>query len=97
MGIENCPEGVVSVELSPEPEMAAELTEVTTAVRRRPCSKLVLDFSRAELVTSSSLAQLLRLREVLVAQGAGLVLCGIKPPTRGVFKVTALDKIFQFA
>ncbi len=97
MGIENSPEGVVSVELSPEPQMAAELTELTTAVRRRPCRKVVVDFSGAELVTSSSLAQLLRLRKVLLAQGAALVLCGVKPPAKGVFKVTALDKVFQFA
>jgi len=95
MGIQNLPEDVVLVDLPPEPEMADELISATEIVRDRDGCNVVIDFSSVDIVTSSSLSKLLKLRKVLADYGGRLVFCSVAAPTRGIFKVTALDKIFE--
>jgi anti-anti-sigma factor len=97
MAIENWSEDGIVVELTPEPEMAGELKGVTEEVRKRSGCDVVVDFSKADIVNSSSLAELLRLHKLLVAYGRRLVLCSVGPMTRRIFTVTALDQIFEFA
>ncbi|GAF99815.1 unnamed protein product, partial [marine sediment metagenome] len=65
MGIQNLPENVVLVDLPQEPEMADELISVTEIVRDRDGCNVVIDFSSVDIVTSSSLSKLLKLRKVL--------------------------------
>ncbi len=97
MGIQNLPENVVLVDLPQEPEMADELISVTEIVRDRDDCNVVIDFSSVDIVTSSSLSKLLKLRKVLADCGHRVVFCNVAAPTRGIFKVTALDKIFELA
>ncbi len=97
MGIKNLSENVVLVNLPKEPEMADELKSITEIVRDRDGCNVVIDFSKVDIVTSSSLSKLLKLRKVLADCGHRLVFCSVAAPTRGIFKVTALDKIFDLA
>jgi anti-anti-sigma factor len=97
MGIQNLSENVVLVDLSKEPEMADELKSVTEIVRDRDDCNVVIDFSGVDIVTSSSLSKLLKLRKVLADYGHRLIFCSVAAPTRGIFKVTALDQIFDLA
>ncbi len=97
MGIQNLSENVVLVDLPQEPEMADELISVTEVVRDRDGCNVVIDFSKVDIVTSSSLSKLLKLRKVLADCGHRLVFCSVAAPTRGIFKVTALDRIFELA
>jgi len=97
MGIQNLSENVVLVDLPQEPELADELKSVTEIVRDRDDCNVVIDFSGVDIVTSSSLSKLLKLRKVLADCGHRLVFCSVAAPTRGIFKVTALDRIFELA
>jgi anti-anti-sigma factor len=96
MGIQDWSDSVILVTVAPEPDMNDELKTVTEIVRQRDKCSVVIDFSEAELVTSSSLAQLLRLQKVLDDHNQQMVLCGASPRTKGVFEITGLDKVFEF-
>ncbi len=66
MGIQNWSEDIVLVDLPPEPQIADELKSVTEIVRDRGDCDVVIDFSSVDIVTSSSLSMLLRLRKLVV-------------------------------
>ena len=96
MGIQNWSEDTVLVDLPPEPQMGDELKTVTEIVRDRGNCDVVVDFSRVDSVTSSSLSKLLKLRKLLADCGHKLVLCSVAPATKGIFTVTGLEGIFEF-
>jgi anti-sigma B factor antagonist len=58
--------------------------------------KLLLDFSRVRFLSSQALGMLLNLRKKVKAIDGDMVLCGLHPELRRIFKVTNLDKIFKF-
>jgi anti-anti-sigma factor len=95
MGIQNWSEDVILVDLPQEPEMGDELMTATEMVRDRGNCDVVIDFSNVDIVTSSSLSKLLKLRKLLADCGHRLVLCDVAPATKGIFTVTGLDGIFE--
>ncbi|MHC4888085.1 MAG: STAS domain-containing protein [Planctomycetota bacterium] len=97
MGIQNLSDNIVLVELPQEPEMADELKSVTEFVRDKEDCNVVIDFSGVDIVTSSSLSKLLKLRKLLADCGHRVVFCNVAAATKGIFTVTALDKIFELA
>jgi anti-anti-sigma factor len=97
MGIQNWSENIILVDLPQEPNMGDELKTVTDMVRDRGDCEVVVDFSSVDIVTSSSLSKLLKLRKLLVDCGHRLVFCNVAPATRGIFTVTGLDGIFELA
>ena len=97
MGIQNWSENIVLVDLPQEPEMGDELKAATEIVRDRGDCDMVIDFSSVDVITSSSLLKLLKLRKLLADCGHKLVLCSIIQATRGIFTVTGLDEIFEIA
>jgi len=96
MGIQNWSEDIVLVDLPPEPQLGDELKTVTEIIRDRGDCNLVMDFSSIDIITSSSLSKLLKLRKLLTDCGHQLVFCSVAPATRGIFTVTGLDTIFEF-
>lgn len=96
MGIQDWSENIILVNIASEPDMCDELKAVTDIIRQRKNCGVVIDFSDADIVTSSSLAQLLRLQKVLDDNNQQFVLCGTSQKTRGIFAVTGLDKVFEF-
>lgn len=96
MGIQNWSDDVVLVDLPTEPEMGEELANVTAMVRDRGDCEVVIDFSQVDIVTSSSLSKMLKLRKLLTDCGHKLVFCNVAPATKGVFMVTGLDGVFEF-
>jgi anti-anti-sigma factor len=97
MGIQNWSDEVVLVDLPQEPEMGDELKSVTEIVRDRGDCDVVVDFANVDIVTSSSLSKLLKLRKMLADCGHRLVFCSVAAATRGIFTVTGLDGIFELA
>jgi anti-anti-sigma factor len=97
MGIQNWSEDVILVDLPEEPQMGEELQTVTRIVRDRGDCDVVLDFSSVDIVTSSSLSKLLKLRKLLCDCGHKLIFCGVAAATRGIFTVTGLDGVFELA
>ena len=95
MGIQNWSEDIMLVDVPAEPEMGDELKTVTQIVRDRGDCDVVMDMSSVDIVTSSSLSKLLKLRKMLGDCGHRLVLCSVAPATKGIFTVTGLDGIFE--
>ena len=97
MGIQDWSEDVVLVDLPREPNMGDELKTVTELVRDRGNCEVVLDFSDVDIVTSSSLSKLLKLRKLLTDCGHRLIFCNVAAATKGIFTVTGLDGVFEIA
>jgi anti-anti-sigma factor len=97
MGIQDWSDDILLVDLPQEPEIGEELTTVTEMVRDRGDCDVVIDFSGVDIVTSSSLSKMLKLRKMLTDCGHQLIFCGVAAATKGIFMVTGLDGIFEFA
>ncbi len=97
MGIQNWSEDIILVDLPPEPDLGDEIKTVTDVTRDRGDCDVVVDFSSIDIVTSSSLSKLLKLRKLLADCGHRLIFCNVAPATRGIFTVTGLDGIFEVA
>jgi len=95
MGIQNWSEDIILVDLPAEPEMGEELKTITEMVRNRGDCEVVVDFSKVDIITSSSLSKLLRLRKLVGDCGHRLVFCSVAPATKGIFTVTGLDGVFE--
>ena len=97
MGIQNWSEDIILVDLPREPEIAEEVGAVTEIARDRGDCDVVMDFSSVDIITSSSLSRFLKLRKLLADCGHQLIFCNVAAATRGVFTVTGLDAVFEFA
>jgi anti-anti-sigma factor len=95
MGIQDWSDDVILVDLPQEPHMGDELKTVIEIIRDRGNCDAVVDFSSIDIVTSSSLSKLLKLRKLLADCGHKLVLCNVAPATKGIFTVTGLDGVFE--
>jgi len=95
MGIQNWSEDIILVDLPQEPELGDELKTATEAVRDRGDCEVVVDFSNVDIITSSSLSKLLKLRKLLGDCGHRLLFCSVAPATKGIFTITGLDGIFE--
>lgn len=96
MGIQNWSENIVLVNLAEEPYLGEELQTTLGMISDKKDLDVVIDFADVTMVTSSSLAKLLKLRKTLHENGRKLVFCGMKPQTKGIFRLTGLDSIFSF-
>lgn len=97
MGIQNWSDDIILVDLPGEPQMGDELKAITEIVRDRGDCDVVMDFSGVDIVTSSSLSKFLKIRKLLAHCGHRLVFCNVAAATKGIFTVTGIDGIFEFA
>jgi anti-anti-sigma factor len=95
MGIKDLSDNVILVDATPEPNLNEELKSATEVVRERGDCDVIIDFSHVDIITSSSLSKLLKLRKLLMDCNRSLVLCSVAKSTKAIFSVTALDGIFQ--
>ena len=95
MGIQNWSEDIILADLDREPEMSNELKTVIDIANDRGDCDVILDFSKVDIITSPSLSRLLKLRKLLADSGHRLIFCSVNSFTRGAFKVTGLDGIFE--
>jgi len=65
-------------------------------VDRQDRRHMVLDFSEVEFMSSSTLGVLLTLRQKLMKVGGRAAICGLRPELRRVFKIAAIEKMFDF-
>ena len=97
MGIQNWSEDIILVDLPSEPQIVDELNEVIDIVRDRADCEVVIDFSCVNIITSSSLSSLLKLRKLLADCKYHLIFCNVAAATKSVFAVTGIDEVFEFA
>jgi len=89
---------IVVVELADEPALSDELSSLIDRLEADEGQPhVVLNFTGVSYMNSSNIAQLLKLRKVLGAEGRSLRLCAINDEIWSVMMVTGLDKVFQFA
>ena len=96
MGIQDWSDNIVVVDLVEEPQLRDEIESVIGIVRDRGNCDVVIDFSQVDIVTSSSLSALLKLRKLLSDCEHRLVFCNIAAATKGIFTLTGIDEIFEF-
>jgi anti-anti-sigma factor len=97
MGFQNWSDDIILVDLTREPRMRGELKTLIEIVRDRGDCDVVVDFSNIDIMTSTSISGLLRLRKLLTDCGHRLIFCNVSPATRSVFGVVGLDEVFEFA
>jgi len=97
MGFQNWSDDIILVDLPREPRMRSELKTLIEIVRDRGDCDVVVDFSSVDIMTSTSIAGLLRLRKLLSDCSHRLIFCNVPVATRGVFSVVGLDEVFEFA
>jgi anti-anti-sigma factor len=97
MGIKDWSKDTILIDLLQEPEMKDELKAALEMVHNRNDCDVVIDFSGVDIVTSSSMSSLLKLRKMLLDNGHKLILCSVSPATKGIFMITGLDCNFEFA
>jgi len=96
MGIQNWSEEIVLVELPEEPQLADEIKTAIGIVRDKGNCDVIMDFSCVDIVTSSSLSAMLKLRKLLADCEKRLVFCNVAAATKSIFTVTGIDGIFEF-
>ena len=96
MGIQNWSDSVILVSLAPEPYMGEELTTTIAMAAEHPEKDVVVDFADVQIITSSNIAKLLKLRKTLYDNGRRLALSSIQPKTKTIFSLTGLDSVFDF-
>jgi anti-anti-sigma factor len=98
MAFEQWSENVLLGELSDDPQFTDDLTAIIEHCTDNTRTDVLLDFAGVNHLNSSNIAKLLKLRQlVTVSSERRLKLCGINRHVWGVFLVTGLDKIFDFA
>lgn len=97
MGIDHSSQGILTVDLLPEPDMGNELEKVAKIARDEADCDVIVDFSSVDIITSSNIAKLLKLKKLLDGFGHQLVLCGLISATKQIFKLAGLDQVLDFA
>jgi anti-anti-sigma factor len=97
MEVENLAEDIIAFELQREPLMTGELKTISDIAEDRRDCDVVLDFLKVDIITSPSLAKLLKMRQTLRDAGHRLILCSVHPFTRSAFMITGLDGFFECA
>ena len=97
MTIRNYSHKVILVELPPEPGVRRELDKVMELIQDRTDSDVLVDFAEVDILVSLSLSGLIQLHKLINAAGRRLIFFNVSSLTRGIFKVTCFDNIFEFA
>ena len=96
MSIQNWSDDIVLVNLVKEPNISNELQVVAGMVKSKGGFDVVIDFADIDIITSSSIAKLLKLRNAMKNSSHQLVLSSVKPQTKQVFEVTGIENVFEF-
>lgn len=65
-------------------------------VDKQACRKILLDFAKVKLLSSSALGVLVTLQKKTRQIKGRAAICSLRPELRKVFKITSLDKLFDF-
>lgn len=95
MTVQEWSDNIVLVELPNEPKTAEEIEKAIGYLREHTGYDVVMDFSDVTILTSSSLASLLRLKKLLQDGRKRLLLCSVSAATRGIISVTGLEELLD--
>lgn len=69
--------------------------ELYALVDERACRKIILDFEKVKMLSSSTLGVLITLRKKSEAIKGTVVMCSMKKELLQIFKITKLEKLFK--
>ena len=96
MGIQNWSDNIVLVSLEQEPQLSEDLQLAAAIAEDGQNRDIVVDFQQVSMITSSSIAKLLKVRKILNDNDRKLILTSVNPQIFNVFVVTGLDNVFEF-
>ena len=98
MPIKNWSENIVVAELQNDPVCTDDLNALSEQLTAKKNVDLVVDFSNVNYLNSSNIAKLLKIRkQVVITNHRKMVLCSINSHVWGVFLITGLERLFEFA
>ncbi|MFH0982314.1 MAG: STAS domain-containing protein [Planctomycetota bacterium] len=98
MTVQNWSENILLADLQDDPAFSDDLAALAEQVAANPNLDVVLDFANVTYLNSSNIAKLLKLRKTAcVNNRRKLKLCGVNTHVWGVFLVTGLEQVFEFA
>lgn len=98
MSIQHPPQDLIVIHLPfKELQIDDELKTINETVAQNPDCDVIIDFSRVEVIISSSLSNLLILQNLLAERGRRLVFCNVSVITKCVFRIAGFDEAFEFA
>lgn len=97
MSIESWSDNIIIAELQDDPQLTDDLTALLEQLSAKSKTDVVLSFAGVNYLNSSNIAKVLKLRKKILTNRRKLVLCGINTNVWGLFLVTGLDKVFEFA
>jgi anti-anti-sigma factor len=96
MSVQNWSDNIILVNLAPEPQTGEDLQTAIEMVTETGGYDFVVDFAQVGIITSSSIAKLLKLRKAVEEGDQRLIISTVGKQTKGIFTVTGLDNIFDF-
>jgi anti-anti-sigma factor len=93
-------EDIVVCDLGEEPQLSEELSDLYHKLQETESAKLpnlVLDLSGITYLNSSNIAQMLRLRKILIEGGKKMRICAVVDAVWSIMLLTGLDKVFHFS
>jgi anti-anti-sigma factor len=93
--IENIAGDIISFSVRGEPSLGDELRAITEMVTGNVSSNVIIDFVCVDIIRSSSLTELLKLRQTLICRGRQIVLCSMHPLTQSIMEITDLNRVFS--
>jgi len=70
--------------------------ELTALAQAKDCRRMILDFTRVEMISSSTLGVLISLKRRLDDVQGRLVIAGLREELMRIFKITRLEREFEF-
>jgi len=95
MGIQKWSSEITVVELADSPQFADDMSSLLEQLSGS-AADVVLNFAGVSFVNSSDISSLLQLRKKMISLQRRLMICDVSSQVFGIFKVTGLDKMFEF-
>ena len=96
MSISKYSQGVIFVELPPEPDTRTELNNLIDTLSGDADNDIIIDFDKVDIMTSLTLSGFLKVREIAAKAGRRVIFINVSSITRDIFTVTCFDGIFEF-
>jgi anti-anti-sigma factor len=77
-----------------EPDLGGELQAISEMTAGDIGGNVIVDFVCVDIIRSSSLTKLLKLRQTLISRSRSIVLINIQPLTQSIMEITDLNKVF---
>lgn len=98
MAIQQWSENVILGDMDDDPQFTDDINAVIEQCVENQHVDVLINLGDVNFLNSSNIAKLLKLRKVVqVSNQRKLKLCGVNTQVWGVFLVTGLDRIFDFA